>query len=208
MSREDAELLGFQQRMGTAQWSAHNCSVVWDLRISKYVYRYTKVDSRMRANAPLCVWNIQPERQRARCFHEAMQKAAVISCQYLDELCKLTVHARHGHLCLWHLDQGRQLAWLQSKRSAPEYSSWTLKLSMVRGVLLCDAIMPDMVLYIQCNISSRMYPFFDCKFLQSATRIRIRIRLHLFQPHQADQMPGCHWASQFHKRTSCLNMHE
>ena len=44
--------------MVTAQWSAHNCSVVWDLRISQHVYRYEKVGSRMRANAPLCVWNI------------------------------------------------------------------------------------------------------------------------------------------------------
>ena len=41
-----------------------------------------------------------------------------------------------------------------------------------------------------------------------ATPLRIRIRSHLFQPHQADQMPGCHWTSQLHKRTSCLNMHE
>ena len=50
--------VGSQQQMETAQWSAHNCSVVWDLRISQHVYRYKKVGSRMRANAPLCVWNI------------------------------------------------------------------------------------------------------------------------------------------------------
>ena len=58
----------------------------------------------------------------------------------------------------------------------------------------CAMLMEGAVMRRVCNIA-------DC-------RIRIRIRLHLFQPHQADQMPGCHWTSQFHKRTSCLNMHE
>ena len=29
---------------------------------------------------------------------------------------------------------------------------------------------------------------------------RFRFRLHLFQPHQADQMSGCHWTSQLHKK--------
>ena len=47
-----------------------------------------------------------------------------------------------------------------------------------------------------------------CVYAMCQADDRIRIRLHLFQPHQADQMPGCHWTSQFHKRTSCLNMHE
>ena len=29
--------------------------------------------------------------------------------------------------------------------------------------------------------------------------VRIRISFHLFQPHQADQMSGCHWTSQLHR---------
>ena len=71
----------------------------------------------------------------------------------------------------------------------------------------------DKQLYLACahgNIlhPSGMVPLQRGPASDIRIRIRIRIRLHLFQPHQADQMPGCHWTSQFHKRTSCLNMHE
>ena len=39
--------------MVTAQWSAHNCSVVWDLRISQHVYRYEKVGSENWCKRPI-----------------------------------------------------------------------------------------------------------------------------------------------------------
>ena len=41
---------------------------------------------------------------------------------------------------------------------------------------------------------------------RSHLQFRVRVRLHLLQPHQADQMSGCHWTSQLHKRTSCLDI--
>ena len=67
---------------------------------------------------------------------------------------------------------------------------------------------PRLAVIGQASCTRKEHLFWACMNVQNVKHIRIRIRLHLFQPHQADQMPGCHWTSQFHKRTSCLNMHE
>ena len=46
------------------------------------------------------------------------------------------------------------------------------------------------------------------KVLSIARIVIIRTRISLFHPHHADQMSGCQWTSQLHKRTPCLDMHE
>ena len=38
----------------------------------------------------------------------------------------------------------------------------------------------------------------------SMSYISIRIKSHLFQPYQADQMSGCHWTRQLHLGVACL----
>ena len=82
----------------------------------------------------------------------------------------------------------------------------------VLGFLYCKPF-PVVIAVVPRFMSRSMHvEGFDVEGQEDAegTQVSINqsIKLHLFQPHQADQMPGCHWTSQLHKRTSCLNMHE